>query len=87
MLLHNIHRERKFPLTITNLAELFLEIFEHPSYMHNKCKGHFSLLINQQSSFLKQIGESRLHFIHMFQNSKSLCFIFIILVEQELLLQ
>ena len=33
MLIYNMHRERKFPMTITNLAALFLELFESPSYM------------------------------------------------------
>ena len=32
MLIYNMHRESKFPLTITNLAALFLELFESPSY-------------------------------------------------------
>ena len=27
-----MQRERKFPKAITNLAALFLELFEHPSY-------------------------------------------------------
>ena len=30
MLIYNIHRERKFP--ITNLAALFLKLFESPLY-------------------------------------------------------
>ena len=32
MLIYNMHRERKFLMTITNLAALFLELFESPSY-------------------------------------------------------
>ena len=34
MLIYKMHRERKFPKTITNLAALFLELFEPPSYLH-----------------------------------------------------
>ena len=30
MLIYNIHRERKFLMTITNLAAVFLELFEPP---------------------------------------------------------
>ena len=33
MLIYNIHRERKFPMTITNLAALFLELFEYLLYL------------------------------------------------------
>ena len=33
MLMYNMQRERKFPITITNLAALFLELFESPSYI------------------------------------------------------
>ena len=29
-----MHRERKFPMTITNLAAVFLEPFESPSYVY-----------------------------------------------------
>ena len=32
MLIYKMHREGKFPKTITNLAALFLELFEPPSY-------------------------------------------------------
>ena len=32
MLIYNMRRERKFPMTITNLAALFLELFEPPLY-------------------------------------------------------
>ena len=32
MVIYEMHRERKFPMTITNLAALFLELFEPPSY-------------------------------------------------------
>ena len=35
MLIYKMHREGKFPKTITNLAGLFLELFEPPSYFHN----------------------------------------------------
>ena len=34
MLIYKMHREGKFPKTITNLAALFLELFEPPSYNH-----------------------------------------------------
>ena len=39
ILIHNMHRERKFPMTITNLAALFLELFEPPSYIGNNESG------------------------------------------------
>ena len=32
MLIYKMHREGKFPKTITNLAAHFLELFEPPSY-------------------------------------------------------
>ena len=32
MLIYNMHRERAFPLKINNLAALFHELFECPSY-------------------------------------------------------
>ena len=33
MLMYKMHREGKFPKTITNLAALFLDLFEPPSYI------------------------------------------------------
>ena len=39
MLIYKMHREGKFPKTITNLAALFLELFEPPSYLCSETKG------------------------------------------------
>ena len=36
MIIYNMHRERKFPMTITNLAALFLGLFGPPSYIYNQ---------------------------------------------------
>ena len=33
MLIYKMHRERKFPMTIKNLAALFPELFEPPLYL------------------------------------------------------
>ena len=32
MLIYNMYREHKFPMTITNLTALFFKPFEHPLY-------------------------------------------------------
>ena len=35
MLIYNMHKEHKFPMAITNLAALFLELSEPPSYFYS----------------------------------------------------
>ena len=39
MLIYNMHRKREFPMKINNLAELFRELFERPSYKKRSIHG------------------------------------------------
>ena len=53
MLVYDMHRERKFPMTITNLAALFLELFEPPSYIEDLTRVAISYEIYAEGSFNK----------------------------------
>ena len=64
MLIYNMNRERKFPMAITNLAALFLELFgfEPSSYMVLKKKWpiSFNLLYCWETRFyLPQYGATK----------------------------